>query len=58
MPVPIQKAMGKLGMIEVFLFGSVTTRATNRRLKVRMASMNIPWTGIRPGAGLMAPKVF
>jgi len=41
-PVPMQKAMGKLGIIDDFLVGSVQLRATKTRLKVRIASMIIP----------------
>lgn len=56
-PVPMQKAIAKLGMIAIFPRGFVTLSATKRRLKVRIASMTMPFTGRTPGPGFMECKM-
>ena len=56
-PTPMQKAIGKLGMLDVLAFGFVTLSATKSKLKVRIASMNIPFQGSRPSPGRRAPNV-
>ena len=51
-PVPTQNAMGKHGMTQTGRdSGSVTIKPTKMRLKVTIASMAIPITGVTPGPG-------
>ena len=53
-PVPIQNAIGKLGMMAIFANGLVTLRATKSRLNVKIASIIIAFPGIIPAPGLIA----
>jgi len=59
MPHARQKAIGKLGLTEsVFARGLVTLRATKSRLNVRMASMHVPCTAVRPGVSVNVGTVI
>ena len=59
MPHPMQKPIGRLGIIAVVLpsRGLVTLSATNSRFVVRIASMNAPWIGVRSGASVSVGTV-
>jgi len=51
--VPIHKAIGKLGMMDVLVLVLVQLRVTTNRLKVRMPSIAIPIPIETPGPGRM-----
>jgi len=52
-PVPMEKPIAALANMEG-LRGSLTTRPTNNRLKVMIASMNIAIASVTPGPGRIA----